>query len=218
LPPSSVERPTWPIRNNEIEEDIMRTAPIGRPAADGVGAEPDVPVTPVPKHARSVVGIVNSHAEAEEVIKELQRSGFPMKRLSVIGKGYHSEEHPTGFYTAGDRIRTWGGVGAFWGAVWGVLVGAAFFWVPGIGPLAAAGPFVQMFVGGLEGAVLAGGAGALGGALVSMGVPRGSIVKYESSLRADHYLIIAHGTPEQVEAARAILEGQTLEEPEVVAS
>lgn len=196
----------------------MRTAPIGRATADGIGAEPDVPVAPAPKHDRSVVGIVSSHAEAEEVIKELQRSGFPMKRLSVIGKGYHSEEHPMGFYTAGDRIRTWGGVGAFWGAVWGVLIGAAFFWVPGIGPLAVAGPFVQMFVGGLEGAVLAGGAGALGAALVSMGVPRDSIVKYETSLRADNYLIIAHGTPEQVEAARAILEGQTLEEPEVVAS
>jgi len=192
----------------------MRTAPISRPTADGIGAEPDVPAN----RDRSVVGIVNSHAEAEEVIKELQRSGFPMKRLSVIGKGYHSEEHPMGFYTAGDRIRTWGGVGAFWGAVWGILLGAAFFWVPGIGPLAVAGPFVQMFVGGLEGAVLAGGAGALGGALVSLGVPRDSVVKYETSLRADHYLIIAHGTPDQVESARAILEGQTLEEPEVVAS
>jgi hypothetical protein len=196
----------------------MRTAQISHPSADGAQAESDVPATPAPKHDRSVVGIVKSHAEAEEVIKELQRSGFPMKRLSVIGKGYHSEEHPTGFYTAGDRIRTWGGMGAFWGAIWGVLFGAAFFWIPGIGPLAVAGPFVQMFVGGLEGAVLAGGAGALGAALVSLGVPQDSIVKYETSLRADNYLIIAHGTPEQVEAARAILEEQTLEEPEVVAS
>lgn len=196
----------------------MKTAQLNKPSADGVGAEPDAPVTSAPKHDRSVVGIVKSHAEAEEVIKELQRSGFPMKRLSVIGKGYHSEEHPTGFYTAGDRMRTWGGVGAFWGAVWGVLFGAAFFWVPGIGPLAVAGPFVQMFVGGLEGAVLAGGAGALGAALVSMGVSRDSIVKYETSLKADNYVIIAHGTHEQVEAAKAILQEQTLEEPEVVAS
>lgn len=194
----------------------MKNARVASPTAGGIGAEADVPVTPAPGYDRSVVGIVKSHAEAEGVIKELQRSGFPMKRLSVIGKGYHSEEHPIGFYTAGDRIRTWGGFGAFWGAVWGVLFGAAFFWVPGIGPLAVAGPFVQLLVGGLEGAVLAGGAGALGGALVSLGVPRDSIVKYETSLRADNYLIIAHGTPEQVEAARAILEEQALEEPEVV--
>ena len=41
-----------------------------------------------------------------------------MKKLSLIGKGYHSEERPMGFYTAGDRIKAWGGSGAFWGGIY----------------------------------------------------------------------------------------------------
>lgn len=164
----------------------------------------------------SVIGVVNTHADAEGVVKELQRSGFDMRKLSVVGKGYHSEEHPLGFYTTGDRMKSWGGIGAFWGGIWGLLFGAAFFWIPGIGPMAVAGPFVHMLVTGLEGAVLVGGAGALGGALMSLGLSKEKVVKYESSLRADKYIIIAHGTRGEVEVARSILYKSSGEEPDVV--
>jgi hypothetical protein len=34
----------------------------------------------------SVVSIFNTHPETEEAIKELQRSGFDIKKLSVVGK------------------------------------------------------------------------------------------------------------------------------------
>ena len=43
--------------------------------------------------------IFNTHVEAEEAIRLLGRAGFDMKKLSLVGKGYHSEEHPIGFYT-----------------------------------------------------------------------------------------------------------------------
>jgi hypothetical protein len=42
-----------------------------------------------------------------------------MKHLSVVGKGYHSEEKVVGFYNIGDRIKFWGTRGAFWGGFWG---------------------------------------------------------------------------------------------------
>lgn len=164
----------------------------------------------------SVVGVVKTHTDAEEVVKELQRAGFNMKKLSVIGKGYHSEEHPLGFYTTGDRVKSWGGIGAFWGGLWGLLFGAAFFWIPGLGPLAVAGPFLHAIVTGLEGAVLVGGVGAVGAALMSLGLPRESTIRYETQLKADNYLVIAHGTQEEVERARGILRHSALEEPEVV--
>lgn len=166
----------------------------------------------------SVVGVVRTHSDAEEAVKELQRAGFDMKRLSVVGKGYHSEEYPLGFYTTGDRVKGWGGIGAFWGGLWGILIGAAFFWIPGIGPLAVAGPFVHLLVTGLEGAVLGGSVGALGGALVGLGVSKESVIKYETRLKADNYLIIAHGTAEEMEKARGVLHELTLEEPEVVST
>jgi len=56
--------------------------------------------------------------------------------------GDHSEEDVVGYYNTGDRMRSWGKNGAFWGGIWGVLFGSAFFVIPGIGPLVAAGPLV----------------------------------------------------------------------------
>jgi hypothetical protein len=109
----------------------------------------------------AVIATFDTHPQAELGVKELQKSGFDMNKLSIIGPGYHSEEHPLGFYIRSDRIKTWGGIGAFWGSLWGILLGAAFFWVPGFGPLAVAGPIVGMLAGGLEGPAVAGGISAI---------------------------------------------------------
>jgi hypothetical protein len=40
----------------------------------------------------SVVAIYKSHVEADAAIKELQKSGFDMKKLSIVGKDYHTDE------------------------------------------------------------------------------------------------------------------------------
>src|SRR5271165_3661496 len=100
----------------------------------------------------SVVAIFESHDRAEDAIRDLQKEGFDMKKLSIVGKDYHTEEHVVGYYNTGDRMRAWGNTGAFWGALWGVLCGSAFFWVPGIGPILVAGPLVAFILAGLEGA------------------------------------------------------------------
>jgi 3-deoxy-D-manno-octulosonic-acid transferase len=41
----------------------------------------------------SIVAIYPSHTAAEAAIKELQQSGFDMKKLSIVGRGYHTDEH-----------------------------------------------------------------------------------------------------------------------------
>jgi len=169
------------------------------------------------KDSNAVVAVFENHEQAERAIKEIERSGFEMKRLSIVGRGYHSEEQPTGFYSTGDRMKAWGGVGAFWGGLWGMLVGAAFFWIPGLGPLVVAGPFVSVLVGAIEGATLVGGLSALGAALAGLGVPHNSIVKYEKHIKADRYLLIAHGAREDVKRARAALEHSEATEAEVFA-
>jgi len=157
-------------------------------------------------NAAAVSATYDSHEQAEDAIRELHRSGFKMKQLSIVGKGYRSEEYPVGFYTLGDRMKSWGGVGAFWGALWGMLFGAAFFWVPVIGLPGAAGPFVHLLASAFEGAAVVGGLSVLGAALANIGVPKNAIVKYERSLRASHYLLIAHVSQQEVEQARAIIE------------
>jgi len=123
------------------------------------------------------VAIYNSHPEAEDGVKALQKSGFDMKKLSIVGKDYHTEEHVVGYYNAGDRMKYWGKMGAFWGGLWGLLLGAGFFAIPGIGPVVVAGPLVGGVVGALEGAAVVGGLSALGAGLVSIGIPKDSVLK-----------------------------------------
>jgi hypothetical protein len=83
-----------------------------------------------------------------------------------------------------------------------MLFGSAFFFVPGIGPLLVAGPLVAWIVGALEGAVMMGGLSALGAALVSIGIPKDSVLQYEESVKAGKFLLILHGTPQEVERAK----------------
>ena len=154
----------------------------------------------------AVVGIYSSHTAAEAGIRELQRSGFDMKKLSIVGKDYHTEEHVVGYYNTGDRIKVWGKQGAFWGGLWGLLFGSALFFVPGIGPLIVFGPLVTWIVAGLEGAVVAGSLSAMGAVLYGIGIPKDSVMQYETALKSDKFLVIAHGSPDEVTKARRILE------------
>ena len=154
----------------------------------------------------AVVGVYDSHTSAEASIKELQRAGFDMKKLSIVGKDYHPEEHVVGYYNAGDRMKVWGKLGAFWGGFWGLLFGSALFVIPGIGPLIVFGPLVGWIVGALEGAVVVGGLSALAAALYSVGIPQDSIVQYETAIKSDKFLVIAHGTADEVAKAKSILE------------
>jgi uncharacterized membrane protein len=154
----------------------------------------------------AVVGVYNSHTEAEAAVKELQRSGFDMQKLSIVGKDYHTEEHVIGYYNVGDRMKFWGKQGAFWGGFWGLLFGSALFLIPGIGPVVVFGPLVSWIVGALEGAVMVGGLSALGAGLYSIGIPKDSIMEYETAIKATKFLVIAHGTAAEVATAKSILE------------
>ena len=154
----------------------------------------------------SVVAIYGTHTQAEEAIKELQRSGCDMKKLSIVGKDYHTDESVVGYYNTGDRMKYWGKLGAFWGGLWGMLFGAAFFVIPGLGPILVAGPLVAWIIGALEGAVVVGGLSALGAGLYSIGIPKDSVVKYEAALKSDKFLLLAHGTADEVAKAKDILQ------------
>lgn len=150
--------------------------------------------------------IFDTHAEAETAIRSLSKSSFDVKKLSIVGKGYHSEEHPVGFYKAGDRMKAWGGMGAFWGSIWGLLAAPAVFLLPGLGVVALAGPFVPLLIGALEGAVVVGGLSAVGAAFMSIGATKDDVIKYDTALKADKYVLIVHGTPADIAHARSVLD------------
>ncbi|WP_394760782.1 DUF1269 domain-containing protein [Phenylobacterium sp.] len=151
------------------------------------------------------VAVFDSHAQAERAIKALGETTFPFKQLTIVGKGYHTDEKVIGFYNIGDRIKLWGKNGAFWGGLWGLFAGGLFMTIPLFGPVVVLGHLTAMLFGAVEGAVLVGGVSALTGALVSIGIPKDSIVRYEEAVKADHFLVMAHGSPEQINQAKAIL-------------
>ena len=72
----------------------------------------------------AVIAVYDSHSAAEDAVKELQKSGFDMKKLSVVGKDYHTDEQVVGYYNAGDRMKYWGS-----GALSGADSGACW-WAP----------------------------------------------------------------------------------------
>ena len=81
----------------------------------------------------------------------------------------------------------------------------ALFLVPGVGVVGLAGPIVAAVLSALEGAVLGGGVTAIGAALAELGVPKNDAVKYETALKANGFLLIVHGTTEEVGQARSLL-------------
>jgi len=163
----------------------------------------------------AAVAVYDSHGKAEQAISELKKGGYDIGKLSIVGKDYRTEEHVVGYYNAGNRMGYWGKMGAFWGGLWGMLFGSAFFFVPGIGPVMVAGPLVTWMLGVLEGALVVGGLSAVGAGLYSIGIPKDSILKYETAIRSDKYVLLAHGTVEEVATAKEILTGTAAEQIDV---
>ncbi|HVA14022.1 MAG TPA: general stress protein [Stellaceae bacterium] len=155
--------------------------------------------------SESVIAVFGEHQEADAAVKKLMNAGIMLENLSIVGKGYHSEEKIVGFYNIGDRIKFWGKRGALWGSLWGLFVGGVSLTIPGLGPIMVLGYLATIIVSAVEGAIMGGGLSMLGAALYSAGVPRGSIVQYEQAVKADGFLVIVHAALEELARARAIL-------------
>ncbi len=165
------------------------------------------PLQALPESERnSVVAVYDRHEAADEAVRALRDAGVDPEKLAVIGRGVHTENRVVGFYNNAREIRHWGGYGALWGGLWGWLV-FGLFWVPGVGHVTAAGWIVWNLATAASGAALGGGLGVVAAALKGVGVPDDVVPEYESALAADQYLIVVHGTPAEVDAARQALDG-----------
>ncbi len=153
---------------------------------------------------KSLVAFFDTHAQSEEAVAKLHENGFDLKSLSIIALNLCAVENVKGYYTVFDRMRKWGEIGAFYGGFWGLLFGAATFFIPGIGPILVAGPVAALVVA-LEGAVVAGGISALGAALISIGIPKSHVLKYETEIKAGKYMLLAQGEEKTIAHAREVL-------------
>ncbi|MBY0525648.1 MAG: permease [Gemmataceae bacterium] len=154
---------------------------------------------------QSVVAVYPTMAKAEAAVEALSAGGFPIDKVSIIAQNLQSEKVVHGFVTAKDTSKAGAQAGAWLGGIFGLLAGAAFVWVPGIGPLIVAGPLAAALLGGLEGALGGAALGGVLGGIAGIGISQEHILKYEERVRGGKYLLVAHGEPADVAKAHGIL-------------
>jgi hypothetical protein len=161
---------------------------------------------------QSNVHIYNNLEEAEAAVRRLIAEKFPADQISIVTQNLENYKQVHGFITTGDVAKEGAGTGAWVGGIFGLLMGAAFIFVPGFGPLVVAGPFAAALLGGIEGAFAGAAGGGLLGALFGWGISKEHILKYEEVVKGGSYLVIANGDETQVNEARRILDGVTADQ------
>jgi hypothetical protein len=164
---------------------------------------------------QSVVGVYETMSKAEQAVHQLDREGFPIQQVSIIGQDPEREMQVQGYVTVEDMAKKGIDTGALAAGVFGLLAGAVSAWIPGFGHLSVAGPLAATLLGllgGIEGAVAGAAWGGVLGGLMGWAVSTQHLLKYEEHLRAGKYLVIAHGSAEEVERAQHILHHSGAEE------
>jgi hypothetical protein len=160
---------------------------------------------------QSVVGVYKRLNEAEDAVRALGDGGFPIENVSIIAQDLSDERRVHGYITSGDVAAEAASTGAWVGGIFGMLVGAAFMWVPGLGPLVVVGSLASVLLGGAEGAVAGAAVTGLLGWLIGLGISQEKALKYEEFIRAGKFLLVAHGPTEATQKARQALSGSGAE-------
>jgi hypothetical protein len=110
------------------------------------------------RHAKNYIGAVFANPDqAYAVVEEMNKQDFPLDQVSVLYKagGLGDDFLGIAYTNETERFKVWGTGGAVWGALCGLLAGAAgLLLLPGIGPVFIAGPLLDAIVGGALGAGL----------------------------------------------------------------
>lgn len=154
-------------------------------------------------HKYSTIGIFETHDLAEETILQLETSGVDMhENISLIGKDYSTQEHIIGYYNTNKQVQYWGKLGDFWSSQWAKLNSSAFIIVPGVGHILMAGPIIDMVLTGVDKSPDK--YSPVGIALHSIGIPRQTVIRYETAIKANKFLVLAHGDQGETHRAQEI--------------
>jgi hypothetical protein len=158
---------------------------------------------------RLLTGIFDEEKQAEQAVNRLIEEDFPMDYISILGKAQSSGDDPIGIYyqSAGERVRSWGSLGAIWGGLFGLLTGAAgLFLVPGLGAVMAAGPIVEALAAGAAGTAVGGGVMSAAAtvshlitALRRMGVSEEKLEHVQDAVNDGRYIVMLRIGTEQEE-------------------
>jgi len=124
----------------------------------------------------TIVAVYDTGQDTENAVNELQKIGFDLQKLSIVGRDHRTDQHIVGCYL-----------------------------LPGIGPVLVAGPLAAYIVRATEAAVVVDGLSAIGCGLFSIGIPKNNALQYETALKADKYLLIAQGTGDDLLPAKSAI-------------
>jgi len=152
---------------------------------------------------QAVVAGYRSHYDAETAIRLLAKDGLPMDKISIVGRNFEIREDVQGFYRPMDAALEGAEAGAWYGGLFGLLIGTGLFILPVVGPVFILGPLAGLVAGAITGA----GVGALASVLVPLGVRQDQAIKYQERIQAGEFLVVVHGaTTAETERAGSLLQ------------
>ncbi|WP_293351139.1 MULTISPECIES: general stress protein [unclassified Microcoleus] len=162
------------------------------------------------QHKRAV-GSFSNYRDTELALMELQSSGFPMNKVSVVGENLDRSEIAGA--TAGKSTDEKVGGGAKAGATAGVVTGGLIgllgsigaLAIPGVGPVMAGGAIATLLADTVVGGAIGAAAGGLVGGLVGLGVPEAQAKVYGDRLSRGEYLVFVEGTDAELATAEGIM-------------
>lgn len=153
----------------------------------------------------AMASVFESSERALEGVDRLERAGFELSRLSVIGKDDPTPGRPLGIAVAGVHARLWGPRAALWNRLADAPAALAFAWVPFVGHIVAVGPAACVLVGAA--ARHANSSSALVRMLAPSGMSPGEVHTYEAAIRGGQIVLLVHGSTRDVARARHFLHG-----------
>ncbi len=149
---------------------------------------------------KTVTGIFSAFAQAENALTALRAKGFDEKQLTVLTPGSSESQIHSVHVTEAEHAGVGRALGALVGGAGGMSLAAMF--IPGVGPVLAAGLAAAAIAGGAVGV-------AAGGAIedaTTEGIDADDIFPTENALRAGHSVVMVEARDsEQFDRARGII-------------
>lgn len=168
---------------------------------------------------KRAIGTFPTRQGAEQALHELERSGFPMDKVSVIAKDANHTDGIAGADVnehvgnkADDGAKTGAVSGGALGGITGLLVGLGVLAIPGIGPVMLAGAGATVLATALSGTAIGAAAGGLLGGLIGLGIPEEEAQLYSDRVSRGDYLVMVQGTDADIQHAEQILKRNTIQD------
>src|ERR1700757_546520 len=149
---------------------------------------------------RAKVAIYETHEKAINAVKLLKENDFPVNKISIIGKALVIDDNM--YFKSIQPLKSLPiAIGTVAGIVVGILTGIGVFAIPGFGFLYGAGAVIGA-AAGLDAGILSSG---LVSVLIHLGIKKSEVLKYEEHLHEGRFLVVAQGTPKEIDQAEHIL-------------